>query len=651
MALTQSAAPFPGGPSWDDEVVPALRKRLEGESRILSKRISLIEDAVDPSPRPSADRTRTQPAPRINGGGAPKQRARTYSQPKLSEIPNSKPRSPDPSPRAQYQTRIPKAARGRTGSITTNNNNYANGYAQRSDSPADLRRPNDAVKLLAKQPSQDTIHIPLRQTSGLLNEPAPFGPLASAGPSSTTSHEVEADVAPPRPSNDSEERPFEHWYRGEVSRNGGVGELKLGKRAEMLEIANYGHTLKQKQALREAEASNQRRRKRSESTAGIEGQRGSLYLDEEENGYGGHGRVLDEGPLTDVDNVDVYEEVYGDAEGDAEEMSDGDYYHQQYQYGAHDTSTASAPLPAPSTPTPTQTPSRQHGTRIPSPRAVTPTPAPPMQRGMSEPPSLPASGSLSQAGRRLQQTPNAKRGATSPPPASSSSASKRPRAAATPKAKPKPKPKVTPQRDDKDRRSVAYYPSPGEDDGEDLADAIPTWTQPVKPQTGRWDDVVLPVVARKKGLDDHYEKADGSPKPKTKEDRPVEPAAGTFGWDHSKYRPPRGMDEFGRPVPMDDEGMGTGMSPEEEERMAFGHRPLYPPTAHEQQPVGPRPPGPPAMQQQQQQQQRPRSPPPFADAVVNIDLDAAQAEYGAGKQQGQQEEDDGGAGCCKCVVM
>jgi hypothetical protein len=111
------------------------------------------------------------------------------------------------------------------------------------------------------------------------------------------------------------------------------------------------------------------------------------------------------------------------------------------------------------------------------------------------------------------------------------------------------------------------------------------------------------------------------------------------------------MDEFGRPVPMDDEGMGTGMSPEEEERMAFGHRPLYPPTAHEQQPVGPRPPGPPATQQQQQQQQRPRSPPPFADAVVNIDLDAAQAKYGAGKQQGQQEEDDGGAGCCKCVVM
>ncbi|KAJ7792389.1 hypothetical protein B0H14DRAFT_3563582 [Mycena olivaceomarginata] len=394
--------------------------------------------------------TRTQPAPRINGGGAPKQRTCTYSQPKLSEIPNSKPRTPDPSPRSQYQTRIPKAARGPTRSITTNN--YANGYTQRSDLPADLRRVNDAAKLLAKQPTQDTIHIPLRQTSGLLNEPALFGPLASAGPSSTTSHKVEPDVAPPRPSNDSEERPFEHWYRGEFSRNGGVGKLKLGKRAEMLEIANYGHTLKQKQVLREAEASNQRRRKRSESTAGIEGQRGSLYLDEEENGYGGHGRVLNEGPLTDVDN------------GDAEEMSDGDYYHQQYQYGAHDTSTASAPLSASSTPTLTQTPSRQHGTRIPSPRAVTPTPAPPMQRGQSEPPVPPRLG-LPLAGRPPAADTQRQAQRDVPPACVIVLGIQALGAVATPKAKPKPKLKVTPKRDDKDRRSVVYYPSPGEDEG------------------------------------------------------------------------------------------------------------------------------------------------------------------------------------------
>ena len=36
------------------------------------------------------------------------------------------------------------------------------------------------------------------------------------------------------------ERPFEHWYRGEAARNGGVGELKIGK-AEMLDIAQFGY--------------------------------------------------------------------------------------------------------------------------------------------------------------------------------------------------------------------------------------------------------------------------------------------------------------------------------------------------------------------------------------------------------------------------
>ena len=39
--------------------------------------------------------------------------------------------------------------------------------------------------------------------------------------------------------------------------------------------------------------------------------------------------------------------------------------------------------------------------------------------------------------------------------------------------------------------------------------------------------VVLPVVARKKGLDGHYEEADGSPKPK-KIEKPVAPVRTLF---------------------------------------------------------------------------------------------------------------------------
>ncbi|KAF7357471.1 hypothetical protein MSAN_01343300 [Mycena sanguinolenta] len=658
MALTQSAR-LPGGPSWDDEVVPALRKRLEGESRMLSKRISAavsissleeLEPSYQPrpsltQPRASVDRNQQSPRPGKQNGAAPssKQRARTYSQPKLSEIPTNKSRTPEPKP-----TRIPKVARGRTTSVSGNTNGHMSPPPPRSADSPDLRRlNNDDPALLgvppakiAKQPSQDTIHIPMRQTSGLLNEPAPFRP----GPESANSH----DEAPPRPSNESEERPFEHWYRGEVSRNGGVGELRLGKRAEMLEIANYGHTMKQKQALRETEAvSNQRRRKRSESAAGIEAQhRESLYLDDDETAHN-ISRVLDEGPLTDVDA----------------EMSDGDFYNQYYDAQDHEeTPPEQYREYGATTPTQMQTTPRQ--TRIPSPsaqqqRAVTPTPAPPMKRGQSEPPSVPASSSLSQASRQLQNGAN-KRAATASPPAGSSSVSKKPRGAAT--TTPKPKPKTQTKRgpntiaDDKNRRSVAYYPSPGgDDDEEDLADAIPTWTQPVKPETGRWDDVVLPVVARKKGLDGHYETADGSPKPK-KEDRPVEPAAGTFGWDHSKYRPPRDdMDEFGRPIPMSTLDERGPLSPEEEEALAFGHKPAYPPTEHEQQPVGPRPP-PSQPQPPPQMQERRRSPPPFSNYqgdVLNNNIDLeAQMKVGAGGGRGaQREEEDGGAGCCKCVLM
>ncbi|KAJ7644445.1 hypothetical protein FB45DRAFT_1115754 [Roridomyces roridus] len=589
MALTQSAR-HPGAPSWDDQVVPALRKRLEGESRILSNRISAalsVSSLEDPEatyqPRPSYTTSSDRPnPPRLsNSSGAPRARTRTFSTPKLSEIPTkARTRTPDI---AQYSeprpTRIPKASRGRSGSISGNGHTSPSPYnSPRADTNDGLLVP---AKILNK-PSQDTIHIPMRQTSGLLNEPAPFMP----GPESTNSH----DETPPRPSNDSEERPFEHWYRGEVSRNGGVGEAQIGEAPG------------DKQALaasRDAEPSTPRLRKRSDSVAGIEVRhRESLYLDEDH--ANNVGRVLDEGPLTDVDA----------------EMSDSDYYYQQQQQQY----TPSPQDRRYQTPTPTQqrAPSRQQDMHNATPQ--------PMQRGISEPPTFPAIP---------------KRSATASPPAGSSSAAKKPRAASATRAKPKPKPK--PAASDKDRRSVAYYPSPGDD--EDMADAIPSWTQPIAPPTGRWDDVVLPVVARKKGLDGLYEQADGSPKPKKLED-PVAPAPGTFGWDHSKYRPPREgdmqMDEFGRPVEMIAEG--------EEEGGMFG-TPLYPPTEHERQPVGPQTKGLPPSRPQP-----PPSPAPFAQyankpeaPVINIDLEAAKMMYGANPPPPADE--DGDAGCCKCVVM
>ncbi|KAJ7062371.1 hypothetical protein C8F01DRAFT_986870 [Mycena amicta] len=594
MALTQSAR-APPGPTWDEEVVPALRKSafhfhafigavltriqgLEGESRVLSKRISAavsissLED-VEPQPRPSfSQRTSTETS------NASK-RARTYSQPKLSDI-SAKSRP----------TRIPKAAT-RNGGPPPNDSPLLNGRL--------LPPPT-----LTREPSQDTIHIPAmqHQTSGLLNEPPPFVP----GAGSANSH----DEASPRPSNESEERPFEHWYRGEVSRNGGVGELKMGKHQEMLEIANYGHTLKKKQALAAASDyptdSYPQRRKRSESVAGLN-RRESLYLDEENTD--GVGRVLDEGPLTDVDA----------------EMSDVDVYAHRHRPNDRDRSTTPTPLRK-------QAPS---------------TPQPMMMRGVSEPPTFPSTpSSLSQSSRQLQNP--SKRAATASPPAASTS--KKPRAAptaTTPKGNKFKSSKPQRAKTVDNRRSVANYPSPGDGD-EDMADAIPTWTQPLAPSTGRWDDVVLPVVARKKGLDGYYS-ADGSPKPK-RDEGPIAPAAGTFGWDHSKYRPPREggaiqMDEFGRPMQED-------YDQDQQDQGAFGN-PLSPLSEHERTPVGPQgrlqPPRPHAADPP-----RTGSPAPFAEYRVQSQIDISVEAAKMAKQQGGKPpppEEDEGAGCCKCVVM
>lgn len=101
--------------------------------------------------------------------------------------------------------------------------------------------------------------------------------------------------------------------------------------------------------------------------------------------------------------------------------------------------------------------------------------------------------------------------------------------------------KRTKEQDEKNRRSVAVYPTP---DGEgDMAHAIPVWTQPVD-EGSNWDEVrigyscfafslmtiisqvVLPVVARKKGLDDQYEMQDGSPKPAKVRETVPEPVCG-----------------------------------------------------------------------------------------------------------------------------
>lgn len=301
------------------------------------------------------------------------------------------------------------------------------------------------------------------------NEEPPFDP--NSVPSSSHSHAAsEDDEAPPRASVESEERPFEHWYRGEVSRNGGVGELRVGRRKEMLDIANYGYTAKKNASRTPSAVDNggrdPARRRRADSVAGI-GERESVYMDEERARQ--LGLVMDEHPPTDI-------------EGDSEQE-------QPYTWNARSQGYYQEPTPTrdqfsrPSLNDRANSPSNigLPPTRIPapaSPRAGTP----PQRRGALEPVPDPSTPKASRPFSPPQETPkasesaNKRRRGTTPPVASASK-----------KAKGK-SPARTIQKT-QDRGSVAYYPTPN---GDNMEDAIPTWSQPV--QGGNWDEVSAPTT-------------------------------------------------------------------------------------------------------------------------------------------------------------
>ncbi|KAG7444225.1 uncharacterized protein BT62DRAFT_260125 [Guyanagaster necrorhizus] len=683
MALTQTAT-LPGpGPSWDEEVVPALRKRLEKESRTLARRISAISitsledvskttagsefgyrgqnsalnpyqsNAATSLPRPFQQQARTaldrgSSSSRVTPAKSSSTRSRTYSQPYSSDSQkgrlNGKPsslRSTSPRHVEAKPTRIPKPTRSRAGSTSSHNYAVPGNSSSPYGSPQSTTIDPD-LWIVHEQPaaaSRSTISETSRQQPVLLNEPPPFKPES---PTSLDAYQSQESFRvllddPPRPSMDSEEHPFEHWYRGDVSRNGGVGELRVGRRQEMLEIANFGHSLRTKteapNALTNALEEGRRRRRRADSVGATE-RRGSFHM--EEDGVAGVTQVMDEHPLTDLD-------------GEASDAGNSSDYYTPYSNhnGVSDAWSTSTPGPTATrgsrsaTPTSHRPSSRQQPSRIPTPthqmsehsRLATPTQ---IVRGSSEPPfastsyTPPSRTQTKTASPTLQQ----KRGAS---PASLSATSKsRTTISKVTRAKNE---ALKKERDEEaKRRSVGHYPTPNDD----MRDAIPTWTEPV-PREGNWDDVVLPVVARKKGLDGHYEQADGSPKPRPTE-KVIAPAPGTFGYDHSKYRPPLDgnpddvlMDEFGRPnidrltvedVVYDGEPMQQ--------------RPQPPPisTNHDRTPLPVR-------------MQPPASPVPFSHYAPNTTAKLQPVSAGAAKLEVQEprlEEEDAG-GCCKCVVM
>jgi hypothetical protein len=304
------------------------------------------------------------------------------------------------------------------------------------------------------------------------------------------------DSTSPRPSVDSEERPFEHWYRGEVSRNGGVGELRVGRHMEMLEIASYGHASTCPVDHWRNGGAGVRRRRAGSADARL---RGSFYMETDSE----HARVLDEAPPTDLEDGMDFESDF--ERRSTESMTRARARpasslasHQYPGLGVVDSRTNASgiesggggprsrsvsrtaqpsriPTPStsrqlsdpPRTPTPTQRTLSAPVEPESPPKAVPHKP----RRDNAMPPSPP------RVPATAPQTP--KKRAKSPSATVQSPSTKRSRSRAPPVRQPRS------NHDTSRRQSVGEYPVPAD---EDMADAIPTWTQPVSPG-GNWDDV------------------------------------------------------------------------------------------------------------------------------------------------------------------
>ena len=491
--------------------------------------------------------------PRVNGSESSSKlklaRTRTYSSPYSSGLSNGQAlpngntnanKSTEP-PRTSISsrpsdvkpTRIPKAARG--GSFSNGHSPHLNGQGHNPSlvtppsQPQSPQIPNQPFPeqrgpqrgVLATPSPRTIVELP-HQGIQLLNESPPFASISSMSSYSQHGHEPNHTEDPSRSSIESEERPFEHWYRGEVSRNGGVGEFRVGRRQEMLDIANYGHAIKKKKkpATTRVQPINlvdepRRYRKRADSIGGMTDkereERGSLYLDDED--VGEVGRVLDESPLTDLDG-----------EG-SDVNSESEYYNGPYAYipeveddltpkpepwtptpGTGEATPISAPSsmiprpssrqqqqqPAPPTRIPTLSNSRRSSDSRRS--ATSPTPAP-MIRGTSEPPpqlpsssKTPSPSATSSSSKTRQQTYASNTLPTSAQKATMSPASKKSRTTASKATRAKASAMRKEQDDESNRKSVAYYPTPTGHGDDNMADAIPSWTQPIH-REGNWDEV------------------------------------------------------------------------------------------------------------------------------------------------------------------
>lgn len=468
----------------------------------------------------SVSRTGSRPPPRRN---------RTYSQPYAYDGPMQNGHAPGgkdlvnglPTPESSrstsplYQqqlsgrpgdikpTRIPVVVRGRTPSMSSYGTAVQNGrnsdvsrHGPYSSPPVGTQQ--DLWPVNESGPSHNsssTVLSSQRQRPGTANEPTSFRPSSKQSNASARPHEDPGM----RRSTDSEERPFEHWYRGDVRRNGGVGELRVGAKQEMLDIANYGHRYgaggNSKPASREASTSRgipqadefPSRRKRAGSVTDM-GARESFYMDEERARE--LSNVLNEDPLTDLEG-----------DGDPDTSTSFTDHDTPIDNGYSSTTLAQGFSPhhpediRSVTPTNNRSLERERNapqTRIPAPvprqsseppQSQTQTPTPSSYRVGSEPPASPPSPNSSTSVNAVGRAQASRAG--SAPPSAATTEKRRAKSPAAPSVSKKPKKSSSRTKidEEKNRRSVAVYPEPL---GDNIMDAIPSWTVP---KGGNWDEV------------------------------------------------------------------------------------------------------------------------------------------------------------------